>query len=91
MNIARGKPTKQSTGGENSRLAVDGNRNPLYSGGSCTHTSSESGAWWRVDLLQKYAVTTIRLTNRADCCWERLKDFDIRVGNTDDNPGSNEL
>lgn len=35
---------------------------------------------WAVNLEQEIAVTNVRITNRADCCWENLSDFDVRVG-----------
>ncbi len=35
---------------------------------------------WVVDLEQELFVTTVRITNRADCCWENLVNFNIRVG-----------
>lgn len=35
---------------------------------------------WAVDLEQELFVTTVRITNRADCCWDNLVNFNIRVG-----------
>ena len=92
-NIARGKPTKQSSigaGGKASR-GVDGNRNSQWGGKSCTHTDNQRQPWWRVDLQMMYPIAKVRLTNRGDCCWTRLKNFEVRVGNTDDNPSANSL
>lgn len=92
-NIARGKPTKQSatgSGGVASR-AVDGNANPQWNGRSCTLTPRLRGAWWRVDLQMMYAVAKVKITNRGDCCWTRLKNFEVRVGNVDQNPAANDL
>ena len=42
-NIAKGKPTDQSSFGWNgpSSRAVDGNANPLYGAGSCTATQKD--------------------------------------------------
>ena len=40
-----------------------------------------------VDLEQKVFVTTVKITNRADCCWENLVNFDIRVGTNLTNGG----
>ncbi|KAI4811249.1 hypothetical protein KUCAC02_014163 [Chaenocephalus aceratus] len=52
--------------------AIDGNRdNNLYSG-SCTLTGRISNPWWRVDLLEPYVVTSVTISNRGDCCSERL-------------------
>ena len=92
-NIARGKSTRQSStaaGGSSSR-AVDGNKNSQWNERSCTHTNRQRGAWWRVDLGGSYQVGKVKLTNRGDCCWDRLSNFDIRVGNVDNNPDRNTL
>lgn len=84
-NLAFAKPTKQSStshGGVSSR-AVDGNSNTNYFAGSCTHTNgiySQHEHWWRVDLGQVEPVTEVYIVNRGDCCGERLKNFDVRVG-----------
>ncbi|XP_033958266.1 fucolectin-1-like [Pseudochaenichthys georgianus] len=70
--------------------AIDGNRdNNLYSG-SCTLTGRISNPWWRVDLLEPYVVTSIIISNRGDCCPERLVGAQIHIGNSlDDNGLSN--
>ena len=92
-NVARGKPTKQSStgfGGVPSR-AVDGNKNTQWGGRSCTHTNRQAKPWWRVDLQSNVAVKKVVVTNRGDCCWTRLRQVEIRVGNTDNNPAANPL
>lgn len=72
-NLALNKPTWQSSVEYNgiSGLAVDGN--PLLTdwwSWSCTHTSYESLPWWAVDLRNAYRLTTVKITNRGDCCGE---------------------
>ncbi|XP_074540319.1 uncharacterized protein LOC141801242 [Halichoeres trimaculatus] len=62
--------------------AIDGNRDSNYYSGSCTHTLLETNPWWRVDLLESYIVTSIIITNRGDCCPERLNGAQIHVGNS---------
>ncbi|XP_065056205.1 uncharacterized protein LOC135684538 [Rhopilema esculentum] len=91
-NYARGKPTRQSSTSHSgsSERAVDGNPHSNYGGGSCTHTNREPGAWWRVDLLASKTVGKIAIVNRADCCSKRLKQVEIRVGETD-SPDKNTL
>ena len=87
--ISRGKDTKQSTtrGDSKSSLAVDGNNNSNYFAGSCTHTEDHLPipAWWRVDLGQRAMIYNVMITNRGDCCGERLRDFSIRIGFEDKN------
>ena len=47
--------------------------------------------WWRVDLRRIYLVGKVQLTNRGDAAWTRLRNFEIRVGNTDRNPKANKM
>ncbi|KAM8870558.1 fucolectin-like isoform 2-T2 [Spinachia spinachia] len=54
--------------------------------GSCTQTDEETDPWWRVDLLHPYVVTSIAITNRGDCCQERLNGATVHVGNSAANP-----
>ncbi|XP_031681594.1 uncharacterized protein LOC109883916 isoform X2 [Oncorhynchus kisutch] len=67
--------------------AIDGKRNTHY--GSCTHTQKDRNPWWRVDLLNVYRITDVTLTNRGDCCPERLDGAEIRIGNSSENNGIN--
>ena len=63
-NIARNKPTEQSSRVSNAtdaKLAVDGN---IASGCAITQTDI-TGSWWIVDLQQPYRVARIKLIN---CC-----------------------
>ncbi|XP_078601050.1 uncharacterized protein LOC144876033 isoform X2 [Branchiostoma floridae x Branchiostoma japonicum] len=84
-NIAQGRPAEQSSlahGGAPGR-AVDGNNNRQWSGNSCTHTNNENQPWWRVDLGSSKCVDRVVVTNRQDCCSERLEGFKVYIG---DNP-----
>ncbi|GMH42306.1 hypothetical protein BSKO_10225 [Bryopsis sp. KO-2023] len=90
--LSRGKRTFQSStaGGGLSDRAVDGNLDTNYGGGSCTHTGLGSNSqqertdnpWWTVDLGGKRQITKVWVTNRKDCCSERLRNFEIRVGDS---------
>ncbi|KAK1799075.1 hypothetical protein P4O66_007341 [Electrophorus voltai] len=62
--------------------AIDGNRNPDLNKGSCSHTEQEKDPWWRIDLLGKHFITSVSLTNRGDCCANRLNGTVIHVGNS---------
>ncbi|XP_026087270.1 fucolectin-4-like isoform X2 [Carassius auratus] len=61
---------------------IDGNRQSNYFLGSCTHTAGGSNPWWRVDLKKAHKITRVRITNRGDCCAERLIGAQIRIGNS---------
>ncbi|CAM4630528.1 unnamed protein product [Leuciscus chuanchicus] len=69
--------------------AVDGNRNSNLHHGSCTHTHADKDPWWRVDLGEEYKVTRVSITNRGDCCAERINGAQIRIGNSLENNGNN--
>ncbi|KAL0189940.1 hypothetical protein M9458_017039, partial [Cirrhinus mrigala] len=69
--------------------AVDGNRDTNYRKGSCTLTKTEFNPWWRVDLGNVYSISKVAITNRGDCCKERLKGAQIRIGNNLSNNGNN--
>uniref|UniRef100_A0A8C9U2I8 Fucolectin tachylectin-4 pentraxin-1 domain-containing protein n=1 Tax=Scleropages formosus TaxID=113540 RepID=A0A8C9U2I8_SCLFO len=72
--------------------AIDGKRNAKFSYHSCTHTERDSKPWWKVDLHNVYAVTSVTITNRGDCCAERISGAEIRIGNSlDDNGNQNPL
>ena len=63
--------------------AVDGNiATDLYRDKTCSHTEKEDNPWWKVDFGKMYSITGVQITNRGDCCGERLKDFTVTV---DDN------
>jgi hypothetical protein len=80
-NLALGKPTLQSSVVEEgiSSNAVDGNRHPDYSEKSCIQTDNQIESWWRVDLQDDFYVTSVVITNRRDCCSERLYHFEIKA------------
>ncbi|KAI4887070.1 hypothetical protein NFI96_002264, partial [Prochilodus magdalenae] len=69
--------------------AIDGNTNSNFNHGSCTATESQQNPWWRLDLLDEYTVTSITITNRADCCPERINGAEIHIGNSLENNGNN--
>ena len=78
-NIARGKPTWQSSiraGGVSSK-AVDGNTDGDYRNGSVTQTLHSTNPTWSVNFLAEFNVKFIKIYNRNDCCGERLRGFKI--------------
>lgn len=81
-NLAQGKTATQSstyTPTAAASKAVDGVTNGNYAAGSVTHTNSQAGAWWMVDLGGIYNIGDIAVFNRTDCCGERLGDYEISV------------
>ena len=63
VNLALGKNTKESstTNGGVSARAVDGNRNGVWGGGSCTKSSAQDNPWFRVDLGKSYSIGRVSL------------------------------
>ena len=85
QNIALGKETANepySKGWLPSR-AVDGNSDTDFRNGHCSHTKCcDPLPWWRVDFGSTATVYSMKVTNRGDCCGDRLFDFDVRVGDS---------
>ncbi len=83
-NVAEGKPVKQSSVFQNGNPsnAVDGNTDGNWRNGSVTHTQKEIGPWWEVDLEKIYNISDIVITNREDCCQERIEGATIFIRNT---------
>ncbi|XP_073677559.1 fucolectin-like [Garra rufa] len=69
--------------------AIDGNRRSDYHFRSCSHTKGDKDPWWRVDLKEVHKVTRVIITNRGDCCSERIEGAQIRIGNSLENNGNN--
>ncbi|XP_069549454.1 uncharacterized protein [Brachyistius frenatus] len=92
LNIARvGKVTQSSVGWNGiPGRAIDGNRASKWGQGSCTHTSKDLKPWWRLDLLKTYTINSVTITNRQDCCHQRINGAEIRIGNSlNDNGNAN--
>ncbi|KAM4688886.1 uncharacterized protein O3C94_006985 [Discoglossus pictus] len=90
INLARNGESTQSSDFKYAIMgyaknAIDGKSDGNYHSGSCTHTNQDSNPWWKVDLKQSYKVQTIVVANRQDCCSDRLKGAEVRVGNSPDN------
>ncbi|XP_070538285.1 uncharacterized protein [Ptychodera flava] len=85
MNLAlKQKASQSSTFAFGSAVrAVDGDKSNNYSERSCTHTQKEYQPWWKVDLGREYQIHEVIITNRADCCDDRLLGGIVRVGNSD--------
>uniref|UniRef100_A0A3Q1G4H9 Uncharacterized LOC110966165 n=1 Tax=Acanthochromis polyacanthus TaxID=80966 RepID=A0A3Q1G4H9_9TELE len=88
-NSQLGEATQSSTlRGAAASKAIDGRRNSYYSDWFCSHTAEgETDPWWRLDLRQTFVIVSIKVTNRGDCCAERLDGAEIRVGNSLQNNG----
>ncbi|XP_077869752.1 uncharacterized protein LOC144361814, partial [Saccoglossus kowalevskii] len=81
-NVAYGKPAEQSSQYKDGSAikAVDGDTSSDYSYHSCIHTQLEYEPWWRVDVGQQSEIHDIVITNRQDCCRNRLIGAEVRVG-----------
>lgn len=85
-NIAVGKPTEESSSayGSSPSRVVDGNTATNWGSSTCTHTNNERKPWWRVDLEESVQIQTVTVYNRGDCCGNRLKNFEVRVGDSEE-------
>ena len=89
-NLALGKPAEQSSlfgsglleGA--ARKAVDGNADPNFDNGHCSHTNSDNPSWWRVDLgSDRVPVSEVFIVNRFTTdpnLQLRSKDYKITLG-----------
>lgn len=81
LGTASQSSTSAAHGGAPER-AIDGNTSGNWSGGSVTHTESESNPWWEVNLGASYSLDNIKIFNRTDgCCMGRLSNFTVSVLN----------
>ncbi len=86
----KGKATQRNLYGNGfASNAVDGNKDGVYSHGSCTHTVNDLSPWWRLNLLKRHKVFSIVVTNTVDNVPQRLNGAEIRIGNSLDNNGNN--
>nr|XP_055055054.1 fucolectin-1-like [Misgurnus anguillicaudatus] len=87
VNVALGGQTVQSSTefvGWEADKAID--TSPY----TCTHTvQTTDNPWWRVDLLDSFYISRVVVTNRPDCCGERLNGAEILIGNSLENDGNN--
>ncbi len=83
-NMALGKSTWQSCtawSGDSSR-AVDGITDGNYGNNSVTHTCGSSAQdYWAVDLGGQKDIGRIEISNRIDCCSNRLDKFSVVIAN----------
>ncbi|KAI1894912.1 hypothetical protein AGOR_G00120650 [Albula goreensis] len=93
VNVAlRGKATQSAIYTSNegrcqADAGIDGNRDSNWNHGSCFVTTNAPNPWWKVDLLQSYIIASVTITNRGDCCAERINGAQIHVGNSLENNG----
>ncbi|XP_038654658.1 fucolectin-5-like [Scyliorhinus canicula] len=69
--------------------AVDGNTDSIWERASCMSTKNDLNPWWRADLLRSHEIHSVRITNRGDCCPQRLNGAEIRIGDSLNNNGNN--
>jgi hypothetical protein len=82
VNVAAGGTATQSSTYQSytdASRAIDGNSDGNFFHYSVTHTNADYQAWWQVDLGAPYAIDTVNVWNRNDCCPDRLSNFYILV------------
>ncbi|XP_067660290.1 uncharacterized protein [Haliotis asinina] len=99
QNIAQNRPTGSSSVFVNgvppitasSNLAVDGNFNSNFFSGSCFSSdvpANDPNPFWFVDLGSRVYVSGVTITNRGDCCADRLNGLTIEVFELDPTTSS---
>ncbi|XP_074811155.1 uncharacterized protein LOC141988904 [Natator depressus] len=71
----------------NAQNAIDGSLSANALMGQCTHTRKEWSPWWRLDLKSEHKIFSVALTNRGDCCKDRINGAEIRIGNSNERGG----
>ena len=65
--------------------AIDGNRDTVWGGGSCSHTGGIEGpSWFQADLGIFHTVDRVAVYHRTDCCQDRLESALIYISDTPD-------
>jgi len=87
VNIApTGIATQSSTNpsfNKGPELAIDGDTNGNFGGGSVTVTNGEANPWWQVDFGSDKGIGDIKVFNRTDgCCKARMSNFTVSVINS---------
>ncbi|XP_065150139.1 uncharacterized protein [Paramisgurnus dabryanus] len=86
VNVALGGKTVQSSTG----FGWEANRAIDASPITCTHTKvTTDNPWWRLDLLDSFYISRVVITNRPNCCAQRLDGAEIHIGNSLENNGNN--
>ncbi|XP_077323576.1 uncharacterized protein LOC143958006 isoform X2 [Lithobates pipiens] len=89
-NVApRGLPSQSSlySSRDTPGRAIDGSMQSNYMRHQCTHTVSEKNPWWKVDLKSTHRIQSVAITNRGDCCRERINGAEIHIGNSKEDGG----
>jgi hypothetical protein len=56
-------------------------------GATLTHTWFDQNAYWYVNLQGNHRIKYVNITNRTDCCWDRLSDYKVWGFTIDHNQG----
>lgn len=74
--------TKQSSTVQDgdSDHAVDGVLESNFPRKSCMSTQTEDNPWWMVDLGGVFQIEFAAITNRHDCCQNKLQDVQFTIG-----------
>lgn len=78
--VIRGTAWQSSTEfGADANRASDRNRDGNFHAGSVSHTTREQDPWWATAVENTDRHETIVITNRTDCCRERLGEFEVQL------------
>ena len=78
INLSQGKTASQSSNYSSAYPASKANDGAS----SFNHTGAELQPWWQVDLGSSQSVNYIQITNRVECCGNRIKRFKVFVSNS---------
>ncbi|XP_046371574.2 uncharacterized protein LOC124145724 [Haliotis rufescens] len=91
-NLALTRPSSASSSysTNGAQAGNDGNTDGSFPSGSCFASADrDSDPWWQVDLQATFMVKRIEITNRQDCCAERIHHISLVL--FDQNPSVESL
>ncbi|XP_043938189.1 uncharacterized protein LOC122810685 [Protopterus annectens] len=74
--------------GGSPQRAIDGNIDSNFFHGSCSSTDYDFGPWWMVDLQSTFEIHSVEITNRRECCRERIRGAEVHVGDLHQKNGT---
>ncbi len=80
--------TAKSSNPASSGKVVDGDRRG-DAGNLCSTTKHGAGQWWMVDFGARAYIESVSISPLTVCCLDRLKNFDIRIGDTRNKTANN--
>jgi len=84
VNVALRKTVTASSVYDETRFPNSSLVDGIKTNANCAHTQTGSVQWFLIDLGQDYEIEKVVITNRMDCCQERLENTKIQLSKASD-------